>query len=463
MKLTLFIMIAIFLMSTGVFAQEPDSSRLAGIQEELGQIRRQMDDLVKSEAALRDRQTTRMMRLEEDFESLRLELGRKISETEIMLSQEQSLLREYIEIINKNIRELKVNMDGYDENLKDLDEGLSSIEQNLTGIRAGQKQTDEKITAVENNISATEGKITAVSSRISDLTARLEKDLSRIDEIQAVEQRVSDIAGNISNIESEFDELVSMVQQELEVHINTVEEIEKSIREEIAGLSEKISFTDQGVVERIRAAESRISLLNEHINEREILAAAAILSLGLLILMTFFMAVSSRRKATRFNRKLEQKNSELNHKIEEQGAALDTRLVELLEKQLFAMSQEDTKTPHSDSPDSGHVTDHSLAIILGEEIYRIMKRNRDLSEKSQVFDELKESLRRLWTAFREKGYELIDLQDKKYHKGMEARAEFFLTHELLPGEQIVSRVIKPLIKYKGVTIQEAEIEVLVGE
>lgn len=463
MKLTLFITAVCFFIVAGASAQEPDSSQITGLEQELGAIRSQMEDLVRSEAALRDRQTTRMMRLEEDMESLRQEMGRKVSETEIMLSQELSLLREYIEIINKNIRELNASLSGYDHNLEDLGGSLSSIEQNLAQIRSDQEQTDKRIAAADENISTADKKIAEISASISDLSARIENNLSRIEALEAVENRIAELADNISDIESKFDGLSSMVEQELEENINAVEELEKGVREEISDLSQKLAFTDKGVVERISETESRISHLNEHINEREIYAAGAILGLGFLLLMTAFLAVSSRRKASRTDHRLRQNIADLSSKMEEQGAFLDARLVELLEKQVTLLSEADTDSAIADSGDTHQVADHTLAIVLGEEIYRIMLRNKEMSEKSEVFEQLRASLRRLWTTFREKGYEVIDLQDKQYHEDMEARAEFFLTHELLPGEQIVSRVIKPLIKYKRVTIQKAEIEVMVGE
>jgi DNA repair exonuclease SbcCD ATPase subunit len=463
MKLILFITAVCFFIASGAAAQEPDSAQITALEQELGTIRSQMDDLVRSEAALRDRQTTRMMRLEEDMESMRQEMGRKVSETEIMLSQELSLLREYIEIINKNIRELNTTLSGYEHNLEDLGESLISVEQNLTRIRTDQEQTDKRIAAADDNIATAEKKIAEISASISDLSARIENNFSRIEALETVENRIAELTGNISDIESKFDGLSSMVEQELEENISAVEELEKGIREEISDLSQKLAFTDQGVVERISQTESRIAHLNEHISEREIYAAGAILGLGLLLLMTAFLAVSSRKKVSTTDHRLKQNIAELSSKIEEQGAVLDARLVELLEKQVTLLSEAETHSAIADSGSPHQAADHTLAIVLGEEIYRIMLRNKETSEKSEAFEQMRTSLRRLWSALREKGYEVIDLQDQQYHEDMEARAEFFLTHELLPGEQIVSRVIKPLIKYQGVTIQEAEIEVMVGE
>lgn len=467
MKLGLFILTISFLMTTGLSAQESGSLQAGDIQEELKEISRQMDDLVKSEAVLRDRQNTRIMSLEEDIETSRQVLGRQISETENRLSQEQSLLREYINIINNNISSMETAIREHTENLDDLNSAIINIEQSLAGIRAFQEQTEEKLLSADERIASAEEKLLSAEERISSInaavsrnTAWIEENSSTMDEMQNIEERISGIAGLVPKLESEFSQLSSLVEKESRERINSIQNLETNIREEITGLSQKISYTDQDVVERISTTESRISGLSEYIEERELYAAGAVIGIAFLLLM---VAVASRRKTTGVERKLEQQNAELSHRIEEQGAVLDTRLLELLEKQIPLLSGSADMPAHSghDSPEA--VADHALAIALGEEIYKLMKRNKELSDKSQIFEELKTSLRRLWTAFREKGYEVVDLQDKTYHDDMPAKADFFLTHELLPGEQIVSRVIRPLIKHNNVTIQEAEVEVMVGE
>ncbi len=455
-KAPLFVLIISCLMTTGIFAQETGSSQAAVFQDEMADIRKKMDDLVKSEAALRDRQTSRIMKLEEDIESLRQDLGRQIAEAEQFLSQEQSILREFIEIINTNISELKTVTDEHEAGLEALESGLQNTKQSLAGIMAFQEQTENKFRAADE-------KIAAFESSISQLTSKIDNNLERLDEIQTIEETIAGITGDISDMESEFNEFSDMMKQRMGTNSEIIKRLETNIRKEIEDLSQKIAFTDQGIVEKIKAAESGTVDLHEYVRQREIYAAGAMAGLVLLIMIVALMSVASRRKAAKIHRIFEQKNHEMNQKIEEQGVVLDTRLVELMEKQIPLLSGADIDSKHPGIPGAVQALDHSLAIVLGEEIYRIMKRNKELSEKSILFEELKTSLRKLWTAFREKGYEVIDLQGKKYHEEMEAKAEFFLTHELLPGEQVVSKVITPIIRHNGVTIQKAEIEVMVGE
>lgn len=463
MRSGLFIIIAFVFISTGALAQEPGATKIMEVQTELREIRMQMDELIKNEAALRDRQTTRMMRLEEDIETIRQDLVRQISEAGDAFTREQALIMEYIEIINTSIRSMDIKLDEHDATLESLGSKVTNAEQDLEGIRALYEQTQEKIHAADNRVSSMGEKVAAIDAALSGIEARIDEKAFAVNEIDAIKQLISDTTRDVSEIESDFNQLSAGLEKKLEEQIINMQKLEKNIREEVSEISKKIAYTDQGVIEKISTAESRISYLNEYIKEREIYLAGAIAGIGFLMLMVAFLALSSRRKAVKVDRKLEQRDSELNHRIEEQGAILDTRLVEMLEKQIPLLSGADASPGHPATSGIKPADDHTLAIVLGEEIYRLMKRNKKLSEQSPVSEELKASLRRLWTTFREKGYEIVDLQDKKYNEDMEAKADFFLTHELLPGEQIVSRVIKPLIKRNNVTIQKAEIEVMVGE
>lgn len=450
MKLYISFLIISLIMAFSVSAQENDLNGLSSVEEEMESIRQEMDELEKSESALRDQQTTRIMRLEEDLETIRQELTSRIEDARQTLSREQSILREYIEIINTNITSLETTDEEHEINLQTLASGLTDTEQNISSIRQALEETDQQVAVLDSTL----------EDFISSTRARL----SELGEVQQVEERVSEITADISDMQSEFEQLTSRVEGELEGNLGRVRELEKNLRQEISELSQKIAYTDQGVMDELNTAQSRISRLDEYVRERELYGTAALTGLGLLLVLVVLLVGYSRKRIKNTRLELESKESRIWQKMEEQGAMLDSRMVELLEKQIPLLSPSAEQSSERTGPDRSElITDHDLAIVLGDEIYRLKQRGKKLPEQTQGIDELRTSLQRLWSAFRQQGYEVVDLQDKKYHEDMEARAEFVLTHELLPGEQIVSRVMKPLIKYKGVTIQEAEIEVQVGE
>ena len=69
---------------------------------------------------------------------------------------------------------------------------------------------------------------------------------------------------------------------------------------------------------------------------------------------------------------------------------------------------------------------------------------------------------RIQDNFKENGYEMVELLNKPYDKGMKVSAKFKPDKTLKQGEQIITRIIKPQVNFNNVIIQEAQVEVSVG-
>ena len=72
---------------------------------------------------------------------------------------------------------------------------------------------------------------------------------------------------------------------------------------------------------------------------------------------------------------------------------------------------------------------------------------------------LTNSLQRLEEEFNDSGYTIEDLLGKKYVRGMQVEARFVDNPNIPKGEEIITDVSKPEIKYKGEVIQVAKVEV----
>ena len=60
------------------------------------------------------------------------------------------------------------------------------------------------------------------------------------------------------------------------------------------------------------------------------------------------------------------------------------------------------------------------------------------------------------------GYEIIKLEGVDFNEGMTIEANFIPDENLDEGKEIISRVIKPQINYKGKLMQPAKVEVAQG-
>jgi hypothetical protein len=164
-----------------------------------------------------------------------------------------------------------------------------------------------------------------------------------------------------------------------------------------------------------------------------------------------------RKKLVLSSRTLDEQIIKTRETLETEAMKLDNKLMEVLETQLQLL-KEQPQVPRQQETE----IDHSLALRVGEEIHRMRKRIENMPEDTKGLGALKNSLMRLEEEFNETGYEIINLLEKPYVDGLRVKARFVPSDDLKPGEEIITKIIKPQINYKGVLINIAEIEVSTG-
>ena len=184
-----------------------------------------------------------------------------------------------------------------------------------------------------------------------------------------------------------------------------------------------------------------------------IIATLATLLLGALV----YWLLGKRIKSSKIDLETQIKNTKI--ALEEEGVKLDNKLVEVLETQL-KLKQEETKSKPSISNEKA---DHSLALKVADEIIRIQKNLGRMEESTKGLKQLNSSVKRIQDNFAANGYELVEMLGKNYNEGMKVTANFTPSEDLEAGKQIISRIIKPQVNFKGEMIQAAQIEVSVGE
>jgi hypothetical protein len=107
--------------------------------------------------------------------------------------------------------------------------------------------------------------------------------------------------------------------------------------------------------------------------------------------------------------------------------------------------------------------DHSLALKVADEIIRIQRNLNSMDPGIKGLKQLEFAVDRIQDNFKENGYEVVDLLNKPYDQGMKVSVKFKPDDTLKQGEKIITRIIKPQVNYNNVIIQEAEVEVSVGE
>jgi hypothetical protein len=200
---------------------------------------------------------------------------------------------------------------------------------------------------------------------------------------------------------------------------------------------------------------SKIQNINRIISQRTIYWIIAAAALLLLSIATFLIM---KKKLTSNTNLLDRQIIKTRETLEAEGIKLDSKLIELFEKQLDVLKQ--APMDHDSKKDE---TDHTLPLQVGQEIHRMRTRIANMPEDTKGIGALRNSLNRLEEQFNDNGYELIDLLGKPFVDGMNVNARFVPSDDLNPGEQIITKVIKQQINFNGVLIQAAQVEVSTGD
>lgn len=139
--------------------------------------------------------------------------------------------------------------------------------------------------------------------------------------------------------------------------------------------------------------------------------------------------------------------------MQEETIQLDNRLIEILSKHPLA---------NTNSTGEGAL-DHSLTLKIADEIVKIEMNLARMDENIKGYKQLARGVQRIKDNFKANEYEIVDMLGKTYQEGIKAAVTFVTDETLEPGQQIISRVIKPQVNFKQIMIQSAQIEVSQAE
>jgi cell division protein FtsL len=145
--------------------------------------------------------------------------------------------------------------------------------------------------------------------------------------------------------------------------------------------------------------------------------------------------------------------------LEEEAVKLDTKLTEVLETQLKLVQEERAKIPANRSEE----VDHSLALKVADEIVRINKNLSNMDANTKGLKQLSASVKRIEDTFAANGYDMPEILNKPFDPRMKMIANMVEDENLEKGMEIITKIIKPQVNYKGVMIQSAQVEVSVGQ
>lgn len=195
--------------------------------------------------------------------------------------------------------------------------------------------------------------------------------------------------------------------------------------------------------------------LSDSINNRTWMAVCGILIALVLLGTVFFILrkkISSGSSAIDKIKSAQESLENAQKAMQEESVKLDSKLVELLDKQIAVMNP-------PDSNNSDDTIDHSFALKIGDEITKMEVNLSRMDPTIRGYKILCKGIERIKNNFLARDYEIVDMLGKPYNEGMKVVANFVSDDTLAEGEQKITGIIKPQINYKGKMIQSAQITV----
>lgn len=254
------------------------------------------------------------------------------------------------------------------------------------------------------------------------------------------------------------------LERELQKVRNENERERSQTAERIYSLEEKLKASEQrtqeletGLASRIDAAQMRSETKFTTV-DASFSRSYGFMALGGIALAAlsglFFFLVSRRVGSHRLE--TEEKIRQTRQSLEEENVKLDEKLIEIFDRKLVSASEANQSATTNGEPD------HSLALKVADEIVRIEKNLAVMDPDIRGRKQLAASVERIRDNFAANGYEIVAMLNKPYDDGIRADVNFLPDENLAGGQQIITKVFKPQVNYRGIMIQTAQVEVSHG-
>ncbi len=271
-------------------------------------------------------------------------------------------------------------------------------------------------------------------------------------EVRRLSTEIQMLKNSNSSLESKINKVSSILNLKTDSLQNQVSANTSNIQVTADKLGIKIDQSANNATQKINELDSSMS-------KNSLYWIIGFLVTALLFAIIYFLL---RKKITDGNSVLDQQILTTKKALEEEGIKLDTKLTEVLETQLKLLNVERKTTTETASPTEE--ADHSLALKVADEIVRIQKNLSNMDANTKGLKQLAASVKRIQDNFEANGYEVAELLNKPYDPKMKVIVASSIPDEnLKSGEEIITRIIKPQVNFKGIMIQSAQVEVSVGQ
>ena len=263
-----------------------------------------------------------------------------------------------------------------------------------------------------------------------------------------LQREVSNLKSTVSKLQQENGRLRGMYQ----LHAKKLDSLRANQQQQTENVKTLANKIGSDISDANQKIDNNVGSLSESINSRTWLGALGILiTIGLLACAYYILRRKISSGVTTIDKiRSAQEGLETAQKaMQEESVKLDSKLVELLDKQMNSSIKENKEQK----------VDHSFALKVGDEIARIETNLSKMDKNVKGYNQLKGALQRIKDNFNAHGYEIVELLGLDYNDGMPFEAQFVPDDTLPEGKRIISGITRLQINYNGEMIQSAKIVV----
>lgn len=282
-------------------------------------------------------------------------------------------------------------------------------------------------------------------AEVSDL------ELQKVNEkVVTLMQRVENLTSENQSLKGDISKLSSDVET-LQIQLLSVEaksdSIDNALMSGVASNTELANTNHAAATERIQVVETDSQNNIHKLTVWGVWAIVALLIVAIIVYIVLHRGISKSTDAISTIR-------DAQNNLEEESVKLDTKLVELLDKQMLIEKHQSKATVSS--PQSA---DHTLALKVADEITRIEKNLSRMDASVKGYKPLVKAIERIKDNFKANGYDIVTYLGQNYNEGMRINPEFVIDETLSEGTRVITSVSKPQVHYNGELIQKASVTV----
>jgi hypothetical protein len=300
--------------------------------------------------------------------------------------------------------------------------------------------------------------LTLISLKVE---AQSQVDTTLIKEIPSLKKEIQLVKASNQKLEQRILSLSESLKSQQQV-IDSLSEITKvniaSIIATSTTLDARSSELDSKITQAESSTEKGLANLNSSVSQKTLYWFIGLFATVLLSAL-FYLVLRKRLSTGQTN--VEQQIAGVQKSLEEESVRLDNKLVEILASQVNIMKEE--RASSTNTTNKTEELDHSLALKVADEVTRIQMNLGHMDPTTKGLKQLDRAVKAIANNFQANGYEIIEMLNKPYDEGMKIIATMEFDEKLAPGQQLIKRVIKPQINYKGQMIQAAQVVVAFGE